>query len=372
MQEIIKQSLELQERIKTIGEKLNISGMQAKLHALEAEMNSEGFWSNQNHAQTVSKEANDIQEELTTWNNLEKELNAIQELAEMNKTEKDPDIKKELEGRLINANQAFEELEFHILLGGEHDTFPVILAIHAGAGGVDAQDWAEMLMRMILRYCENKNFSVRTIDISRGQEAGIKSVILEVTGRYAYGYLKSENGVHRLVRQSPFNADALRQTSFALIEVLPDLGEANPVKIKDEDLRIDVFRSGGHGGQSVNTTDSAVRITHEPTNTVVTCQNERSQHQNKETAMKILKAKLHQLELEKQQAQKQELRGEYTSAEWGNQIRSYVLHPYKMVKDHRTDYEESDPEAVLDGELNGFIESYLRSSIDAKVTNEVD
>ncbi len=369
MQEIITQTHNLEQRVIEIGKQLNIVGMQAKLHALEVEMNNPDFWQNQTHAQAVSKESNELQDELTTWKTLQDDIHTVRELAEMNAEEVDPELKTELEVKLQELQKTFSELEFHILLGGEYDTYPVLLGIHAGAGGVDAQDWAEMLLRMILRYCEQKKFTTKTVDISRGQEAGIKSAVIEIDGRYAYGYLKSEQGVHRLVRQSPFNADALRQTSFALIEVLPELGEANPVVIKDEDLRIDVFRSGGNGGQSVNTTDSAVRITHIPTNIVVTCQNERSQHQNKETAMKILKAKLHQRELEAHAAEKEKLRGEYTSAEWGNQIRSYVLHPYKMVKDHRTDYEESDPSAVLDGKLNGFVESYLRSSINAKVTD---
>ena len=288
----------------------------------------------------------------------------------MNAAEPDASITQDLETKLKEVQVTFETVEFHILLNGEYDTYPVLMAIHAGAGGVDAQDWAEMLYRMITRFCEQRNYSVKVIDVSRGSEAGIKSAVLEVAGRYAYGYLKSEHGVHRLVRQSPFNADALRQTSFAMIEVLPDLGEASPIELKDEDLRIDVFRSGGNGGQSVNTTDSAVRIVHLPTNITVTCQNEKSQHQNKAAAMKILKARLHQLELEKQAAEREELRGEYHSAEWGNQIRSYVLHPYKMVKDHRTDYEESDPDKVLDGGLDGYIEAFLRSRVQAKVSAE--
>lgn len=372
MQEIITQTHELEQRIIRIGEQLNITGMQAKLAALEVEMSNPDFWQNQTHAQVVSKESNDLQAELTTWKNLQDEIRTVRELAELNAEAADPELTAELEAKLSEVKKTFTELEFHILLGGEYDTYPALIAIHSGAGGVDAQDWAEMLMRMMLRYCEQKGFTARTVEVSRGQEAGIKSAIIEVEGRYAYGYLKSEHGVHRLVRQSPFNADALRQTSFALIEVLPELGEANPVEIKDDDLRIDVFRSGGNGGQSVNTTDSAVRITHIPSNIVVTCQNEKSQHQNKASAMKILKAKLHQRELEAHAAERDKLRGEYTSAEWGNQIRSYVLHPYKMVKDHRTDYEESDPIAVLDGKLDSFVESYLRGTINAKVTNEVD
>lgn len=366
MQEIITQAQALQKRIVQVSEQLNIGGLSEKLVQLENTMNQPGFWDQPEQAQRISKTVNDIQSEIATWKQLQADTIDIIELAQLNAHAADEHITQELTEKLQELTATFEQLEFHILFNGEHDEYNTLVAIHAGAGGVDAQDWAEMLLRMILRYCERKQLNTKVIDISRGQEAGIKSVIIEVIGRYAYGLLKSEYGVHRLVRQSPFNADALRQTSFALIEVLPDLGEVSPIEIKEDDLRIDVFRSGGNGGQSVNTTDSAVRITHLPTNIVVTCQNERSQHQNKATALKILKAKLHQLEIEKLHDEKQKLRGEYTSAEWGNQIRSYVLHPYKMVKDHRTNYEESDPDKVLDGYIDRFIESYLRSTVKEK------
>ncbi|MBI2415450.1 MAG: peptide chain release factor 2 [Candidatus Kerfeldbacteria bacterium] len=370
MDELIQTAQALADRLDHIGKQLNIAGMKTKLHALQVEMTESDFWSQPHHAQQVSKTVNDLQTEVNRWEGLQTDLTTITELAELNRTTPDPDITAELQHKLQSTAQQFQQLEFQLLLGGSYDDYPALIGVHAGAGGVDAQDWADMLLRMVLRYCEQRGLTAKTIDVSPGNEAGIKSAILEVTGRYAYGYLRSEHGVHRLVRQSPFNADALRQTSFALIEVLPDLGELNPIEIKEEDLRIDVFRSGGHGGQSVNTTDSAVRITHLPTGTVVTCQNERSQHQNKATAMKILKAKLHTLELEKHQAEAAKLRGEYTSAEWGNQIRSYVLHPYKLVKDHRTDYEETDPSAVLDGHLDGFVEAYLRHTITARVSND--
>jgi peptide chain release factor 2 len=277
---------------------------------------------------------------------------------------------REVEEKIIELEKEIEQLEFKIMLSGEYDRNDVIMAIHSGAGGVDAQDWAEMLLRMYLRWAEKNNFKAKVIDESHGSEAGIKSVTVEISGAYAFGYLQSEAGVHRLVRLSPFNSDNLRQTSFALVEILPVIAEIAEVKIDQQDLRVDVYRSSGAGGQSVNTTDSAVRITHIPTNIVVTCQNERSQLQNKEQAMKILRAKLHQKYLAEQEIEKQKLRGEYTSAEWGSQIRSYVVHPYKLVKDHRTKHETADTEGVLNGNLREFMEEFLKYKTTNKNTFE--
>lgn len=251
-------------------------------------------------------------------------------------------------------------MDLEKFLTGPYDQNNAILSFHAGAGGTDAQDWTEMLLRMYQRFAEKKKWRVFLIDQSAGSEAGIKSATLEIIGPYAYGFLKSEAGVHRLVRISPFDAEKMRHTSFALVEVLPEIDKDIKIEIDPKDIRIDTFMSGGHGGQSVNTTYSAVRVVHVPTGITVSCQNERSQLQNKETAMKVLRAKLYRLEEEKKTKERQDLRGEYKSAEWGNQVRSYVLHPYHLVKDHRTEFESADPEGVLEGNLMPLSESYLR------------
>jgi peptide chain release factor 2 len=305
------------------------------------------------------QELEQLKNEVENFESIEKKLKELFELIEVANTKKEI---REIEVEVDNFGNEVSKIELKALLKGEYDQSDVILSIHSGAGGVDAQDWADMLLRMYLRFAEKNGYKTKIIDESRGAEAGIKSAMVEIEGGYVYGYLKGEAGVHRLVRLSPFNADHLRQTSFALVEILPVIDEIEEVKINPKDLRIDTFRSSGAGGQSVNKTSSAVRITHLPTGLVAACQSERSQLQNKERAMKVLKAKLHQKYLEEQEREKQKLRGEYQSAEWGNQIRSYVLHPYKMVKDHRTKYETSEPERVLNGDLYEFIEAYLKSS----------
>jgi len=347
----------LKQKIEDTKKLLKIEKLKLKMQKLGEQMNEEGFWENQENATAISKDYQDIKEEVEKWDLLSSRTDDLLELLKMVKTEKE---KEDLEKDFENLEKDFENYEFFILLNGPYDKNNAIVAIHSGSGGTEAQDWAEMLLRMVLRFCESRGWQTKIIDESKGQEAGIKSVMLEVKGRYAYGYLKSEHGTHRLVRISPFDAEKMRHTSFALIEVVPEIDNEIDIEIKPEDLRIDTFNSSGAGGQSVNTAYSAVRIVHKLTGLTVSCQNERSQTQNKETALKILKSKLLKLEEERLQKEKQELRGEYKSAEWGNQIRSYVLHPYKMVKDHRTDYETSEPDKVLDGDLDGFITAYLK------------
>lgn len=324
-------------------------------------MTAPDFWKESDAAATAER-ASALRQEVETWEKLTSEVSEALALAREAEAESASELRGDLEKRISDLEAEFRDLEFFTLFSGPYDERDAILAVHAGAGGTEAQDWAEMLLRMLLRYAERKGFRARVLDEHRGAEAGIKSATVSVTGRYAYGYLRSEHGVHRLVRISPFDAEKQRHTSFALVEVLPDLGDIAAIKIDPKDLRVDTFLSSGHGGQSVQTTYSAVRIVHLPTGITVSCQNERSQLQNRETAMKVLKAKLWEREEEARQKEKQKIRGAFTSAEWGNQARSYVIHPYKLVKDHRTKYEMQDPQRVLDGDLDEFVESFLRWS----------
>lgn len=321
-----------------------------------------GFWDNRAEAVVKSQEAASLNDEISGWQKLQEDCDVLLEII------REGESRSRDDGFLLECAREYEEckarwkkFEITIFFNGKYDRLGAILAIHAGTGGVDAQDWAEMLLRMYLRFGERKGYRALVIDKQDGKEAGIKSATVDIQGAYAYGMLRLEAGVHRLVRISPFDAEKMRHTSFALVEALPDLGEVESINIRPEDLRIDVFRSSGPGGQSVNTTDSAVRIVHLPTKLSVSCQSERSQHQNKERAMRILQAKLNMIAEEKMNAVSKELRGEYHEAKWGSQIRSYILQPYRLVKDHRTGYETADVERVLDGDIDDFIEEYAKS-----------
>jgi len=330
-----------------------------KLSSLEEEVQREDFWSDPREAQRVLSELSKIRKLVEKGRKISEILSSLKEFSEL--LEEDESIEKELRTELEEAERLLEELELQTLFTDEYDSYNAVVTIHAGAGGVDAQDWAEMLLRMYTRWAERNNFDLEMVDTSFGEEAGIKSATFIVKGDFAYGYLKSERGVHRLVRISPFDAAHRRHTSFALVDVIPDIGNEIEIEIKPEDLKIDTFRASGPGGQYVNKTESAVRITHIPTGIVVECQSERSQHQNRETAMRILKAKLFALEREKKEKELQALKGERKDIAWGNQIRSYVLHPYTLVKDHRTGVEVGNIQGVLDGDIDIFISSYLKS-----------
>ena len=301
-----------------------------------------------------------------TWRNLEKSVSDLITLVDLSVAEKDRSLEEEIPPEIEIIERRLEELEFELQLGGEYDRRGALLAIHAGAGGTESQDWAQMLLRMYLRWTEKRGYETELIESSPGEEAGIKSVLIEVKGDYAYGYLRGERGVHRLVRISPFDASHSRHTSFALVEVMPVVDSSVDVNISPDDIRVDVFRSSGPGGQHMQKTSSAVRVTHLPTGLVVSCQNERSQLRNKETAMRVLRSRLLELELEKKVDEQARLKGEHITADWGNQIRSYVLHPYKMVKDHRTGYETSNPAAVLEGDLDELLKDYLRSTVESR------
>jgi peptide chain release factor 2 len=304
-----------------------------------------------------------LKEETQGWRELERRVNELTELTDLSLQEGDISLEQEISSEVNQISSHLERLDFQLLLGSEYDKRDALLAIHAGAGGTESQDWAEILLRMYLRWSERRGYRADLLDLSPGEEAGLKSAMLEVKGSYAYGYLKSEHGVHRLVRLSPFNADHARHTSFALVEVLPEVEQAMEVRINPDELKVETFRSSGPGGQHMQKTSTAVRLTHLPTGLVASCQSQRSQHQNKEIALRVLQTRLLELERAREAEERTKLKGEYLTAAWGNQIRSYVLHPYRMVKDHRTGYEIGDAEAVLDGELDEFMEAYLRSQL---------
>lgn len=305
----------------------------------------------------------EVKEEVATWRDLEARVLSSLELVSIAIQEGDVSLEGELSEEAREVSSRLEALELQLLLSGPYDSRNALFAIHAGAGGTESQDWAEMLLRMYLRWAERKGYEAKVVDLSPGEEAGLKSVTVEVKGNLAYGHLKSEKGVHRLVRLSPYDASHLRHTSFAQVEVLPEVQGDREVVISPDDLRIDVFRASGAGGQNVQKNSTAVRITHLATGIVVSCQNERSQRQNRDIALRVLQSRLMEIERQKRDAERAKLKGEYVEAGWGNQIRSYVLHPYKMVKDHRTDVETTNPEAVLDGDLDAFMAAFLRSQV---------
>jgi peptide chain release factor 2 len=341
----------------------DLDSKRQEIDRLEAAASTPSFWDSHQIAQERMKVLSSIKSEVLDWTNLNDQIQYTLELLDLSIDEGDFGIGYDVRSEIPKIQQCLSSLEFKLTLSGAYDGRDAIVALHAGAGGVDSQDWAAMLTRMYIKWSQRRGYKCEVLDRSYGEEAGIKSVVLQITGDFAYGHLRSEKGVHRLVRLSPFDNDHARHTSFALAEVMPKVEQGVDVEINSDDLRVDVFRAGGHGGQSVQKNSTAVRITHIPTGTVVACQNERSQHQNREIAMRILTARLLEIERRKKQEEMAELKGAHISAEWGNQIRSYVLHPYQMVKDHRTGLETSDTADVLDGNLDAFITAFLTEQL---------
>lgn len=341
----------------------DLANDEARVAELEQLSSDPSFWDDSERARGLMQELSTLRSRVETWRGLELQVSDVAELLEMAMAEGDESVGPGADGELAAVEKKLRDLEFQLQLSGPYDSRNAILAVHAGAGGTDSQDWAEMLFRMYLRWAERRGFSTDVLDVAEGEEAGIKSATIEINGPYAFGYLQSERGVHRLVRQSPFNSSSARQTSFAKVEVLPEVDAAGEIEISPDDVKIDVFRSSGAGGQNVQKNSTAVRLTHLPTGIVVTCQNERSQGRNRESAMKVLESRLLEIELNRREEEKARLKGKHVDMSFGSQIRNYVLHPYKMVKDVRTEYETSDTTAVLDGEIDPFIEAYLKSRV---------
>ncbi len=332
-----------------------------QIQKLEAESLASDFWSDNRKAQAHMQQMNALREEVSTWEAIAAQLDDLYAIAHLLEEEPDEEMQAEIVQSLPPIEKQIEQLQFALMLSGEHDERDVIVSIHSGSGGVDAQDWAEMLLRMYLRWAEQHRFGTEIYDYSAGEEAGVKSVTVEIKGRYAYGYMRSEAGTHRLIRLSPFDAAHRRHTSFAKVEVIPDIENSIAITIRPEELEVDTYRSTGAGGQHVNKTDSAVRMRHIPSGIVVTCQNERSQIQNREVALKLLKARLYELELKKREEETARLKGEHVQADFGTQIRTVTVHPYNIVKDHRTNYEMSDTEGYLGGNVDPFIQAYLQA-----------
>ena len=339
----------------------DLAQKRTRLEELENEASTQEFWNNPERARELSREKSQLERQVAQLNRLVKAIEDSQVLIELFTESRDQELAVECQEELQLVERELREFELSKMLRGEHDTQNAILEINAGAGGTEAQDWGEMLLRMYLRWAEKQGFQTELLNVQAGEGAGIKSATVMVEGANAFGFLRSERGVHRLVRISPFDSNARRHTSFASISVMPDIEEDVEIEVRDEDLRVDTYRSSGAGGQHVNKTDSAVRLTHLPTGLVVACQNERSQHKNKARAMKLLKAKLYDLEMEKKRSEMEKIAGERRKIDFGSQIRSYVMQPYQLVKDLRTDTESGNIQAVLDGDLNPFIEAYLLS-----------
>ncbi|WP_420796969.1 peptide chain release factor 2 [Alkalihalobacterium alkalinitrilicum] len=358
----VKQELAIMaKRLADFRGSLDLEAKETRMEELDERMSEPDFWNDQDTAQQIINESNALKEMVVTYKELQEKYDDLEVTYELAKEEDDESFKDELDDGVKSLAKALNEYELQLLLSEPYDKNNALLELHPGAGGTESQDWASMLLRMYTRWAEKKGFKVETLDYLPGEEAGVKSVTLLIKGHNAYGYLKAEKGVHRLVRISPFDSSGRRHTSFVSCEIMPELDDSVEIDVSPEELKIDTYRASGAGGQHINTTDSAVRITHVPTNTVVTCQTERSQIKNRERAMKMLMSKLYQLKIEEQQAQLAEIRGEQKDIGWGSQIRSYVFHPYSLVKDHRTNFEIGNTNAVMDGELDGFIDAYLRS-----------
>ncbi len=361
MDELLKNISALQKRVAATIELLKLDDKKTEIKSMEDVMSAPGFWDDSTNAQKISEQHGALSKEVEEWEIVVSDVQDVWDVAKLDEADQDVDMVDELADNLIKLTKQFEAMELTALMDGEHDSYNATMSIHAGTGGTDAMDWAGMLLRMYGRFAEKQNWKVSMYHESKGEEAGIKSATLSIKGRYAFGYLKAEHGVHRLVRISPFDAEGMRHTSFALVEVLPELEDVSEIEIDSKELKVDTYLSSGKGGQNVQKNETAVRITHEPTGVVVACQSERSQAQNKDRAMKLLMAKLMKMKYSDRRDEVEKLRGEYHEAAWGNQIRNYVLHPYHLVKDVRTGIETQHPDDVLDGDVMPFIEGYLRS-----------